>query len=445
MSSLTRDKRHVNAGDLFASVLQESHQWLLRLIGLRMTLLLNRAVDELLARERYQRRGHVTPHIEGGACQRCHSRQSRNFSRNAGRKRRPLTWLGPIQIRWPRVKCQCGGSVQLNLTGWLEPYQRLSAEVDRLIQRWAALSLSLRQMQRELTHTYIGPLALRTLTARLHQLQELSPEPETLRPPPVLQVDGIYVSQLRPNGQVRQDAKGRKRAVKGRCKRCILIALGVWPDSGRQEVIAWQLADGEGFSAWLSFLSQLEAQGLLGGPLSLIIHDGAAGLGAALHFLDLGVPQQRCLFHKLKNIAQDIQAPEDLSAQARRHKRRSILRAFQAIWQAKTYPTLLRRYLQVWRQYRHTQPKAVATLRRDFRATLTYFQVQAAHPTWQRRFLRTTARLERFNRSLRRRFRSAGAYHSDQGLLAVIAQTADEAFQPGTSPSSAKRHTFSTT
>ncbi len=52
MSSLTCEKRQVNAGELFAELLQESHEWLLRLIGLRMTLLLNKAVDELLARDR---------------------------------------------------------------------------------------------------------------------------------------------------------------------------------------------------------------------------------------------------------------------------------------------------------------------------------------------------------------------------------------------------------
>src|SRR5512144_774223 len=103
MSSLTRDRRHVNAGQLFADVLQESHEWLLRLIGLRMTLLLNKAVDELLARDRYERRGHVAQDIEGGECCRCHSRQSGNFSRNAGRQRAPLIWLGPIQIRRPRT------------------------------------------------------------------------------------------------------------------------------------------------------------------------------------------------------------------------------------------------------------------------------------------------------------------------------------------------------
>ena len=88
----------------------------------------------------------------------------------------------------------------------------------------------------------------------------------------------------------------------------------------------------------------------------------------------------------------------------------------------------MRRALKIVQQYRKTQPEAVATLRRDFRATVAYFLIQEDHPTWRRSYLRTTSRLERFNRRLRRRIRSATAYHSDTGVLAMIAQVADLTF-----------------
>jgi transposase-like protein len=87
--------------------------------------------------------------------------------------------------------------------------------------------------------------------------------------------------------------------------------------------------------------------------------------------------------------------------------------------------------LQVVRQYRSTQPKAVATLRRDFRSTLTFYRIQKEHPTWPRSVLRATSHIERFNRRLRRRIRTANAFHSDAGILAVVAQVADQAFRPG--------------
>lgn len=178
-------------------------------------------------------------------------------------------------------------------------------------------------------------------------------------------------------------------------------------------------------------MSQLEAAGInREHGLELIIHDGSGSLTNALRFLDLGVRLQRCVFHKLRNIAQALVFPDDLEADIRQRKRRSILRDFKAIWQATHYATALRRYLAVWRKYRHEQPAAVATLRRDFRATVAYFAIAQAHPTLPHTLLRTTSRLERFNRRLRTHCRAAGAYQSDDGILAMVAQVADEAFQP---------------
>ncbi len=135
--------------------------------------------------------------------------------------------------------------------------------------------------------------------------------------------------------------------------------------------------------------------------------------------------------------------PEGLSKEEQRQRRKTILKDFQAIWQAKEYATALRRYLHVYPKYRYSQPEAVATLRRDFRTTITYYRIIKEHPTWPLRFLRTTSHLERFNRRLRRRVCAAGAYHSDTGLKTMIAQTADQAFRPGCRSAQA-RHTVST-
>ena len=431
MSSVPRDRRQVNVQAMFETALAEAHVALLSALNKRMNQLLAEALTVLLGRERYERRGHVPKTVQGGACPHCRRRQSNGFSRHGGRWRTVTTYWGDLRIYWPRARCVCGHCVELNLNGWLAPYQRLGTDVDVLIQRWGGLSLSLRQMAAELAHTYIGPLALRTLNMRLHQLKELTPELATTDAPPVVLVDGFYITQLRPNGEVRTDAKGRRRPVKGRFKRCLLVALGIWPDTGRQEILGWMLAEGEDFNAWLTFLSRLEAAGInVEHGLELLIHDGSGSLTNALRFLDLGVSLQRCVFHKLRNIAQALVWSADLEADVRQRKRRRLMRDFKAIWQAKHYATALRRYLAVWRKYRHDQPAAVATLRRDFRATVAYFAVAQAHPTWSHTLLRTTSRLERFNRQLRTRCRAAGAYHSDDGILAMVAQVADEAFQP---------------
>jgi transposase-like protein len=309
----------------------------------------------------------------------------------------------------------------------LRPYQRIWDDVDAQIQRWGALAVSLRQMRKELAHLHIGPLALRTLNQRLHQLADLRPDGKPTAVPPILQIDAIWITLLRPNGKVRRDRKGRRRAVKGRFKCPLLIAMGVWPDTDRCEILLWHLGTSEDAEEWVTFLSLLEAQGIRGeNGLKLIIHDGGSGLCSALQTVWFDAEQQRCLFHKLRNIYQAIHVSKDLTPKQRRRRRKAIFKDFHAIWQAQRYDTVLRRYLKVVRDYRHSQPEAVATLRRDFRFTVTYYPLERQFPTWERKHLRTTSRLERFNRRIRRRARAANAYHSEQGVLAMTAQEAHE-------------------
>lgn len=428
MSRLLVERRCVNSLDI-GPLIEEAVGNVLQGVSRQINEYLVAAVEHLLGRLPYVRREQVASWIESGRCACCQSTRSRKFSRNGYRARHLLTPWGELHIDLPRVVCQCGGSVRLDFGPGLRPYQRLSNELDSQIQRWGALCLSLRQMQAELAHSFIGPLGLRTLLTRLHQVATMTPAAGQVSVPPILHIDAIWLTQLRPNGQLRRDRKGRKRAVKGRYKRPLLIALGLWPATGQVRVLAWQLAEDEDGPAWLAFLSGLEEQGIRGEQgLQVIIHDGGTGLCAALQEVYFGAAHQRCLFHKLRNIANALKLPEELSAKQRTRLKKAILKDFRHIWEAKRYPTALRRYLRVVRQYRASQPTAVATLRRDFRETLTYYHLQQQFPDWPREYLRTISHLERLNKTLRHRTRAAGAYHSDQGILAVIEQVAHSPF-----------------
>ena len=146
-----------------------------------------------------------------------------------------------------------------------------------------------------------------------------------------------------------------------------MIAWGVWPETGRQEVLAWRLADSEDTESRLTFLSQLAEQGLRGeNGWELIIHDGGRGWCAALTTSHFDATAQRCRFHKLRNIWQAIRVAEDLPLAARKRQRRTSYRDFGAIFQAKPRSTVLRRTLKGVQQDRHSPPEAVATLRPDF-------------------------------------------------------------------------------
>jgi hypothetical protein len=180
-----------------------------------------------LGRSAYERRKQVAAWIEvSGICQHC---QSRRFSRNGRRARCLLTLWGEVTIALQRIVCECGGSVRLELDGWLRAYQRIGEDVDRQVRRWGALRLSLREMQQELAQLHLTPLALRTLNQRLQQVATAPTSQEALGVPPVVQVDAIWVTQLVPTGSYHRDGKGRLRPTKKRIKRPILIALGVWP------------------------------------------------------------------------------------------------------------------------------------------------------------------------------------------------------------------------
>jgi transposase-like protein len=303
----------VNARATFDVALDDALHALRQTMGARLTDLLVAVATHVVGRPHHVRRQHVPDRFRGeGKCYKCGSRQSCRFRRNGLRPREPLvTRWGEVPIQLPRVRCICGGSVQIDWGGVVHPYQRIGRDVDAQIQRWGSMTVSLRQMRRELEHTYIAPLALRTLNKRLHQLARLDPKQQVDEVPPVLEVDAIWVTVLRPNGELRRDRKGRQRPVKGRFKVPVMIALGVWPDTDRCAVLLWRVGDSESAEEWVKFLEILEAQGICGrNGLKLIIHDGGKGLDSALQTVWFDAKQQRCLFHKVRNIYHAIRLPD---------------------------------------------------------------------------------------------------------------------------------------
>lgn len=427
MGSVVGERRSVNGGAMVAGIIAEEVAGLRAAIEGRLNAGLVAAVEQVVGRKPDERRAEVASWEEqAGACAKCGSHQVRRFSRNGYRARQLLSEWGELALELPRVRCECGGSVCLAVGELLAPYQRISTTVDAQIQHWGEFALSLRQMQAELARAFIGVLGLQTLVKRLQALCSPPPiEGELSAVPPVVPVDAIWISQLRPTGRFRTDATGRRRAINARVKRPLFLAIGLWPESGQCVLLAWQLGESEREAEWISFLERLEAAGVRAdGGLELLIHDGGSGLCAALAVVHFGVSLQRGLFHKLRNIARAIVLPEGLARPEHRRRRRAILKAFQAIWTAKHLTTAIRRSRKLVRRFRASQPAAVAALRRDFRATLTCDHLERRHPDWPRSAVRTTSRLERFNRRLRRRARAAGAYHSDASILAMVSQEA---------------------
>lgn len=391
------------------------------LVTRRIEAQLEADVEGWLHRRYHGRRRQVGQRQGRAQCQRCGSRHARRFSRNGHRHRQLVTQFGVLDFWMPRVICECGGSVTIPFS-ILSPYQRLWDDVLGQIGQWAELGLSLRQMQNligEQGHTQVG---LRKLNEVVQDVQH----PLDLKltcVPPVIQLDAIWVTLLEPTGSIRPDRQGRQRATKVRTKVCILVALGLYPQTGRSGILAWNLADSESQDAWEQLLMPLETRGLYRERgVELFIHDGGAGLIATLNVMYPHIPHQRCLFHKLRNLRSAIQPPVHASRTEIRLFKQNLMQQLRAIFYAASPEDAHHLRDTFAQQWQADQPELVATLDRDWADSLAFFRVLARFPTWSPRYLRTTSLLERINRMIRYLFRSAGAFHSVAGLLAAVAR-----------------------
>jgi len=375
-------------------------------------------VEKWLYRAPHKRRKGVC-RVSQAECQRCGSRQAQDFRRNGHRKRQVVTGVGVVDFWLPRVVCQCGGSVEIPFS-ILRPYQQIWADIELQVDRWADLGLSLRQMQTELGHQSQTQIGLRSLNQIINQHKSVT-NIKLSSVPPVVMLDAIWVTLLHPTGTSQQDQLKRQRQVKARHKVCVLVALGLYPQSQRWGILAWHIADSESQEAWEALLLPLEERGLYRQQgLELLIHDGGKGLIAALNLLYPTVPHQRCSFHKLRNLWHSIQVPDGLSRDERQELKRDILQHAQAVFYAKDTREAEDIYRTLIQKFQHTQAKFVDTLRRDWADTIAFFRVLKQFPDWRRTALRTTSLLERVNRMLRRLFRPKGAFHSTLGLLACV-------------------------
>ena len=384
---------------------------------------LEKDVSAWLYRAYHQRR-HKVKRVSQALCQRCGSSQAQDFSRNGHRKRQLVSQLGVLTVWLPRVVCQCGGSVHIPFS-ILKPYQQIWDDVLLQIGRWADLGVTLRQMQTEIGEQYHTQVGLRTLNQHVHSV-ETGTRTQLTSVPPIVMLDAIWVTLLTDTQNQQQDSLSRCRTVKSRTQVCVLVALGLYPQTGHWGILDWHIANSEAQSEWEALLLPLEQRGMYRQRgLELFIHDGGKGLIAALNYLYPTVPHQRCSFHKLRNLWHSIQAPEHLDVAQRRTIKHDVLRETLAIFDAPSLAEAETIQQLLIAKYQHTQPAFVATLKRDWHETVAFFRVLRRFPDWQRTALRTTSLLERVNRMMRTLFRPKGAFHSHHGLQACIVRVLD--------------------
>jgi transposase-like protein len=312
----------------------------------------------------------------------------------------------------------------------LRSRQRIWDDLEGEIRERYGWGMSLRWIKESIDARLDSSVGLRTLNRCVREMAQLVlpwQEQPVEVVPPVVRVDGIWVTLMQHTGKMKTDRLGRRRPVKQAHKVPVLVAQGVWPASGDQEVVAWVLGRAEDEASWETLLTQMWERGIWPERgLCLLVGDGAAGLEAARRTVYWEVAFQRCVFHKLRNIWRDILVPDGIEGKAARAYKRRFIRSAARIWQAPDEKQARRRQSQFCRKWETEQPLAIATLQRDFDATLTFYRIQAAAAQrglfWPARRLRTTSALEREFRTCRRRLAGAVLFHSPAGLAAMIHQ-----------------------
>jgi transposase-like protein len=356
-------------------------------------------------------------------CSACGRHRTLDFVRKGHYERTQLTLWGAVDLAIPRMECVCGHCPFFPCQT-LTPYDRLWSDLDEETLALVALDVSLRSIG-EVVHLQSGDtVSIGTAQRRVRRMAAVAAwhlQQKLTVSPPVIMVDAIFGSLMVDTGEKKRDKKGRLRRVKHGVKRPLLIAQSIDPVTGKTELLAWAEGEAEDVDAWVRLLTMLHDRGIHAtSGLRLLIHDGSGSLEAALAMVDFGpVRQQRCVFHKLRNVLRDLTRAPGLSREKQQEHRQAVLADAHAIYEAATAEQARARAAQFRARWQADEPKAVATLERDFAATLTYYalceEAASQGQAWKTEHLRTTSPLEGMNRSLRAKWRQACAFPSSDG------------------------------
>jgi transposase-like protein len=202
----------------------------------------------------------------------------------------------------------------------------------------------------------------------------------------------------------------------------VLSALGLWED-GHWEIVHWQIAPGENQACWHHFLGDLYRKGITEETTKLVVSDGSKGLESALDYHYYGVPHQRCIFHKIKNLTDHLvfeefdltgaQGDTQAERQARAARRKAILADASAVYERHGEAEIRQRAALFHAKWQQREPAAIAAFFVDFDKTLSYLRVDL--PEALLPLVRTTNLLERFHRETRRKQHDIGMFHSEHG------------------------------
>jgi putative transposase len=271
-------------------------------------------------------------------------------------------------------------------------YEQRRRDVDAAIGRLFLNGVSTRKLRGIAEQLYGKSVSAQTVSNSFAQLDK---ELESFKDKPIADtVEFLFLDGM--SNKVREIGIERK---------VMLCAFGIHlrdpHDQQRlRELLSFQLAEVEDEASWRGFLADLKGRGLLGKKLKLIITDGNPGLLKALRSMYPFIKAQRCIAHKMRNVAVKI----------RRINRPHCLREAKLIFAAQSRKEAIRRFKTWESKWIVEEERAVKCMRKDLFSCLHYFNYDKE--LW--RSIRTTNILERAIREVRRRTRPMNNFFTNE-------------------------------
>jgi putative transposase len=317
--------------------------------------------------------------------------EGRKDYRNGYRERGLLTSFGKITLRIPRVRLGSIGK------GILERYRRRDKKIDKLIKEMFFNGVSVRDIKKALKrmlgkdYYYLSPQTVSNITKKLNDEITKWHNREIKDEYSIIYLDGVYL-------KVKSPIKSKRR--------CVLVCMGI-DKEGRAKILGYKIASYvESENAWMSFINELYQRGLEGKNIELCVIDGNSGLKNAINFIWPSAKIQRCWAHKIRNILSyvGVRYKDDCANDLRK------------IYNVKNLKGAIENFKEFKNKWELLYPKAVNCLEKDLEELLLFYGYDERY--WK--LIRTTNKIERVFKEVRRRTNNIGAFTNVNSLERII-------------------------
>ncbi len=316
-----------------------------------------------------------------------------------------VTSVGPLKIQMPRVHDRRPpGSKERFTSALLPPYLRKAKSIEQLIPYLYLKGVSSGDFT-EALQALLGPdcpgLSAASVTRLVAGWQEehqsWSRRDLTNKHYVYVWADGVYF-----NIRLAEPPDSRV---------CMLVLMGATAD-GTKELIAVEAGIRESEQSWTSMIVDLRSRGLVIDP-KLAVADGALGFWAAMRKVWPTTREQRCWVHKSANVLDKMPKHLQPDAKDKLHQ----------IWMAGTRKEAEKAFDVFIETYEAKHEGAVACLKKDRDALLTFYDFPAQHWT----HIRTSNPIESTFATVRLRHDKTKGNGSRKACLAMVFKLAEAA------------------